>query len=260
MSRNEKITASRMTTKTMTYCALLAALQVVMARMFGLMPTAFMRFSIEAVPTVIAGILFGPMAGGMVGFSADLVGCLFSGYGYNPIFCLPPILYGICGGLFRPVLAKKMNILTLLLTILPAVVVGSVLWQSFALGYVYNKGFWFFFSTRSVQFAITMVIDVLIIHFLFKAKIFSRIHLWPSKDVPELRIADLVCRLVMSCVGLAMFGVYGVIGLPIKDIPLKVSLASMEAFLMDVSQIMGYFSYAVLGVVILYFALKEKKK
>ena len=68
-----------MTTKTLACCAMLAALQVVLARLFGLMPNAYSRFSIEAVPTIVAGILFGPLAGGLVGFTADLVGCLFSG-------------------------------------------------------------------------------------------------------------------------------------------------------------------------------------
>lgn len=174
MSKNRK-----MTTKTLAYSALLAALQVAMARLFGLMPSEFTRFSIEAVPTVIAGICFGPVAGGLVGFTADLVGCLFSGYGYNPIFCLPPILYGVCGGLFRPVLAKKMNVWTILLTLLPPVVLGSLLWQSFALGLVSGKGFAFFLATRSVQFAITIVVDALIIHLLFKTKIFKHMGVWP---------------------------------------------------------------------------------
>ena len=95
-----KKTAS-MTTKTLTYCALLAALSFALARLVGFMPSAVSRFSIEAIPTFLAGVLFGPLAGGLVGFVADLVGALFSGYGYNPMFCVPPILYGVCGGLFR---------------------------------------------------------------------------------------------------------------------------------------------------------------
>ena len=88
-----------MTTKAMTTCALLAALGVVLARLIVPMPNEFTRFSIEAVPTVLAGILFGPVAGALVGFVADFVGCLFSPYAYNPLFCVPPILYGLCGGL-----------------------------------------------------------------------------------------------------------------------------------------------------------------
>jgi len=179
MSKNAK--KAGMSTRTLTYCALLAALQVAMARLFGLMPSEFSRFSIEAIPTILAGVLFGPVAGGLVGFVADLVGCMFSGYGYNPLFCVPPILYGVCGGLFRGLLAQKVTLLRVLLTVAPAAIFGSILYQSWALGFVYGRGFWFFFTTRSVQFAITMVVEALIIHLLFRAKVFQHMGVWPPK-------------------------------------------------------------------------------
>ena len=133
----------------------------------------------------MAGILFGPVAGGLVGFTSDLVGCLFSGYGYNPIFCLPPILYGVFGGLFRYYLAERVTIWRLALTILPPVVLGSLLWQSAALTYVYFKdgpfmeGFLINLSTRGVQFAVVAVIYIVLIRLLFRAKIFQSIGLWP---------------------------------------------------------------------------------
>jgi ECF transporter S component (folate family) len=174
-----------MTTKTLTYCALLAALQVAMARLFGLMPSEFTRFSIEAIPTILAGIFFGPVAGGLVGFVADLVGCLFSGFGYNPLFCVPPILYGVCGGLFRWMLVRKVSIWRVLLTIAPAAVFGSIFYQSWALGFVSGKGFWFFFSTRSIQFAITVVVEVIVIRLLFKAKIFQHMKVWPPQKTKK---------------------------------------------------------------------------
>ena len=187
MSKNVQTEATAkknggMTTKTLTFCALMAALQVAMARLFGMMPSEVSRFSLEAIPTVLAGILFGPVAGGLVGFTADFVGCLFSGYGYNPLFCVPPILYGVCGGLFRQVLARKVNFWTVLLTIAPAAVFGSVLYQSWALGFVYSKGFMFFVSTRSVQFAVTMVVEAVILNLLFRTKIFHRMGVWPPKQ------------------------------------------------------------------------------
>ena len=65
-----------MATQTMAYCALLAALSVVLARLIIPMPNASTRFSIEAVPIYISGMLFGPLAGGLVGFCADFVGTL----------------------------------------------------------------------------------------------------------------------------------------------------------------------------------------
>lgn len=180
-----------MTTKTLAYCALLAALSVVLARFIIPMPNVTTRFSIEAVPIYLAGMLFGPMAGALVGFSSDLVGCLFSGYGYNPLFCLPPILYGVFGGLLRRWLMGKPGLPRLAVSFLPPVVLGSILWQSAALSYVYNsKGSFqaslvYFLSTRTVQFAVTLVLDVLIIYLLMKSRVFERMGLWqtPEKDM-----------------------------------------------------------------------------
>lgn len=178
-----------MNTKTLAYCALLAALSVVLARLIIPMPNASARFSIEAVPIFLSGALFGPLAGGMVGFSADLVGCLFSGYGYNPIFCIPPILYGVFGGLLRHWLGENTSVVRLFLAFLPPVVLGSILYQSCTLAYVYSDSFstglLYFLSTRSIQFAITIVLDVLIVFLLFKSNIFSRLGIWPPRKRRE---------------------------------------------------------------------------
>lgn len=178
------------TPRTLAYCALLAALSVVLARMVGLMPSQAARYSIEAVPIFIAGMLFGPLPGAMVGFVADFVGCLFSAYGYNPIFSVPPILYGLFAGLFQDFLANKVSFFRLVLAFLPPVILGSVLYQSAALTYMYYKGsflegFLLYLSTRSVQFTITMLADVLIIRLLYRSGLFVRIGVWPpqNKDI-----------------------------------------------------------------------------
>ena len=172
--------------KTLAICAMLAALSVVFARLIVPMPNAFTRFSIEAVPIVISGILFGPIAGGVVGFVADLVGCLFSGYGYNPIFCIPPILYGVLPGLLRFIMARKTDPLRIALIYLSPVVIGSILYQSIALSLVYNsKGSFsasivYFLTTRSIQFAITLVIDTLLTWLLFRTRLFEHTGLWQT--------------------------------------------------------------------------------
>lgn len=182
---NKQTTIPILSTRNLACCALLAALSVVLARLVIPMPNATTRFSIEAVPIVLSGILFGPMAGALVGFCADFVGTLFSGFGFNPLFSLPPILYGISGGLFRHYLGKKVTIPGLTLTVLPPVVLGSILWQSAALSYVYNsKGSFqasliYFLTTRSVQFAVTLVLDVAILYLLMRTGIFQRMGIWP---------------------------------------------------------------------------------
>lgn len=171
--------------KTLAYSALMAALSVVLARLFGMMPNASSRYSIEAVPIFMAGMLLGPLPGALVGFTADFVGCLFSPYGYNPIYCVPPILYGLCAGLFRNFLQKRTNFFRILLVFLIPATFGSVLYQSCTLSYMqyegnFFKGLVYFLSTRSVQFAIVSVIDTFLIWLLFNTNLFGRLGLWPA--------------------------------------------------------------------------------
>ena len=163
--------------KALTCCAMFTALSVVLARLIGFMPSEFARFSIEAIPIFLAGLFFGPVWGACVGFAADYVGCLFSAFGYNPIFCLPPILYGLCAGLMRPLFRKNVSLWKLIVAFAPSVLLGSILYQSWALGFVSGKGFLFYLSSRSIQFAITWAVDVALIYLMFKTKVFDRIGL-----------------------------------------------------------------------------------
>ena len=189
----QKITSSGAQNRTHTslqirrliICALLAAITVILSRLIIPMPNATTRFSVEAVPIFISGLLFGPVSGMMVGLVSDMVGCLFSGYGYNPLFSLPPLLYGLCGAAFQPLLLKKMRIWSIALAFFPAVVFGSILYQSWALAFVYNsqgalaESFLYQLAKRSVQFAITYILDVVIVWGLYRAKVFHAARLWP---------------------------------------------------------------------------------
>ena len=174
--------SNRMTTRTLVTLALLSAIEVALARFIVPMPNPTMRFSIEAVPIIVAGLLFGPLAGGCVGLVGDAVGCLFSGYGYNPIFALPPVLIGVCAGLMRCLVLKKPGYLSILLSFLPAVVLGRVLWQSYWLAFFYGThSFVWFLGTRAVQFAITSAVNAAVVYGLFRSKVFEHLGLWPAK-------------------------------------------------------------------------------
>ena len=183
MQKNKRM----MTTKTMVYCALLAALSVVLARLFSIMPEESARFSIESVPIFIAGMLFGPVAGGMVGFTADFVGCMFSPFGYNPIYCIPPILYGVCAGLLRHWVARKPDPLRIVIAIAPSAIIGSICIQSCVLAFMqygaqnFVKGLIYYLSTRSIQFAIMLVVYTLLVWLLLKSHLFHRLGIWPPR-------------------------------------------------------------------------------
>lgn len=171
---------AKITTRALVTMALLAAISVVLARLIIPMPNVTTRFSIEAVPIILAGYLFGPLPGAIVGFVADFVGCLFSGYGYNPVFSVPPILIGLCAGLMRPLLYKRTSYLRILASFLPAVVLGSLLWQSYWLSFFYgSRTFLGFLGVRSIQFAVTSAVNAFVVFALFKSNVLSTLHLWP---------------------------------------------------------------------------------
>ena len=175
MPEKELSTAARpvFSTYSLTVCALLTALSVVLARVLTLIPAETTRISLEAVPIVLAGLLCGALPGALVGFSADLIGCLFTPYGYNPIFCVPPILYGLLAGLLRRYVLEKPTLPRTALAFFPAALFGSVLWQSMALALVYGgDAKQAFFLTklvsRSIQFALTGGVDTLIVWLLLR--------------------------------------------------------------------------------------------
>lgn len=159
--------------RAMVTCALLTAVSVVLARFLIPTPNEVTRFSLEAVPIFLAGMLFGPLPGALTGFAADFIGCLFSPYGYNPIFCVPPILYGLLAGVVRRYVTDRPALLRTALAFFPAAIVGSVLWQSMALALVYGgdaKQAFFLAKlvSRSIQFALTGTVDTLIVWLLLR--------------------------------------------------------------------------------------------
>ncbi|MBR4941569.1 MAG: folate family ECF transporter S component, partial [Clostridia bacterium] len=210
MTNKEKSkTKFKITTRVLTYSAVLAALSVVLARLISLVPSESSRFSIESIPIFLAGAFFGPVVGGLVGFTSDLVGCLFSPFGYNPFFCIPAILYGVFGGLIRFRLAQSRGIKNLLWVCggyFPPIVFGSILYQSLALAYFYRydpevpgsflQGLQFFLTTRGVQFAIILVIDILVTYLLLKTGVFRRIGVWPpqKKSAPTPAVTEITAE------------------------------------------------------------------
>ena len=175
MPEKEMSTVARpaFSTYSLTVCALLTAMSVVLARVLTLIPAETTRISLEALPIVLAGLLCGPIPGALVGFAADLIGCLFSPFGYNPIFCLPPILYGLLAGLVRRYVPEKSTLPRTALAFFPAALLGSVLWQSMALALVYGgEAKEAFFLTklvsRGIQFALTASVDTLIVWLLLR--------------------------------------------------------------------------------------------
>lgn len=177
------------TVKTIASCALLAAVSIVMARLLSFSTPDGIRWSADKFPLFLAGMLFGPLMGGTTGFVADFLGSLMQ-FGFNPFLCPPAILYGVFGGLFRWYLAKKFSVVRAGIAYAFPVVIGSILYQSLALAYFYfdaglMEGFFYYFGTRTFQFTIMLVAEVLILTSLMKVNVFTRLGLWPPKKIKK---------------------------------------------------------------------------
>ena len=142
------------------------------------------RWSLDKFPIFLSGLFFGPVVGALTGFVADFLGSLMQ-YGFDPIYCLPPILFGLAGGLSRRFLSKGKTLPRLILSYLVPVILGAWIWQSFAIAFKQSQGdailpiFLTFLGSRGIQFAIIAPLEILITYLLLKTKIFERMQVWP---------------------------------------------------------------------------------
>ena len=171
--------------KALVYCAMLAAISVVMARVLCFATPDGVRWSLDKFPLFLAGMFFGPVMGALTGFVADFTGSLMQ-FGFNPLLCVPAVLYGLCGGLLRRYLQKNTSLLRLAVSYAVPVIIGSVLYQSCILAKlyfdgVYSAGVKYYLGTRSIQFSIMLVAETLILYSLVKTGIFARLGIWPPK-------------------------------------------------------------------------------
>jgi ECF transporter S component (folate family) len=175
--------------KALVYCAMLAAISVVMARLLSFSVDGGVRWSLDKFPLFLAGMFFGPTMGALTGFVADFTGSLMQ-FGFNPFLCPPAILYGLFGGLLRRYVQKNPSVIRLGISYLFPIALGSILYQSCALAYFYFKdgpfmeGVIYYLGTRTVQFSIMLVVETFILYMLLKVllktNMLTRLGLWPK--------------------------------------------------------------------------------
>ncbi len=95
---------AKITTRMLTRMALLIALTIILERIFSIRinfgVAEGIRLGFGSLPVVFTGIFMGPLAGGLVGALADLVGYFINPMGpYMPHFTLTMALRGIIPGL-----------------------------------------------------------------------------------------------------------------------------------------------------------------
>ncbi len=152
--------------------AFLTAISIVMGKYLAIRGGDIMRFSLENMPIIFAGMAFGPIAGCAVGVVADLVGCLMVGYTINPIVTFGAAVIGAVSGLL-PSLLKKAGLgprITTLITVAAAHLLGSVVIKTVGLSVYYDMPFYLLMLWRLLNYAIVGALDGVIVHVLLNNK------------------------------------------------------------------------------------------
>ena len=136
--------------KTLVFLALLVAIQLVLSRVL-VIDLGVYRITLGTVATVLAGLWMGPVAGGVEGAVADIIGCFMKGYGVNPLITLSAVAWGVIPGLAEK--NRKVKTVVMCVAIAVSGVVGTLGLTTAGLVMI-GANFYAIMPGRLVQFAI----------------------------------------------------------------------------------------------------------
>jgi len=176
-----------------THCSLLIALSIILSRLFGIMiPIAgvgAVRFSFGDIPVMLSGLVFGPLAGLVVGAVSDLAGYIVNTGGgpYFPLFTLSSALTGLLPALIVRRLPED-EFPSLWQTALAVTVTGlicSVGLNTLFLHLLYGKGLWVLLPPRIISRGILIPLQTVLLFQLgrqYRAFLQGQASvLWPKK-------------------------------------------------------------------------------
>lgn len=146
--------------RTLVFMALMIALHLVLTRVFVIELGAY-RISVGSVSTILAGLWLGPVAGGVCGLTADIIGCFIKGYAINPFITVAAILWGVIPALVRPVIVnktKKAKTAIICGSVVVTAVFSSLVFTTAGLVLMMGFNFYAIMPGRLIQFAIMIPI------------------------------------------------------------------------------------------------------
>ena len=158
--------------KLMAILAILTATSIVAGKYLGIDAGEYMRFSLENMPIIFAGLAFGPIPGAVVGICADLIGCALMGWAPIPWVTVGAAAIGLVSG-FVPMLFKKTDIsLPLLVTVTVALahIIGSLFIKSIGLSDFYGIPYYDILLWRVTNYLVVGSLDGAVVYLLMKNK------------------------------------------------------------------------------------------
>lgn len=156
--------------RTLILLALLVSLGVIFTR-FSIMVLPSVRIGFRDVPIILAGILFGPVAGMVTGIAADLIGFLVGSTGaFFYGFTISAALVGLIPGLvFMGEKRSQYPIVKIILAVVLVEMGVSLFLNTYWLTVMLGKAFWSLLPLRVLARIIITPLEVLILTAVIRA-------------------------------------------------------------------------------------------
>jgi ECF transporter S component (folate family) len=152
MHKNSKM---KWDTRTIVFLGLMVAMHIVLTRLVVIDLGSY-RISVGSVCTILAGLWFGPVGGGICGLLSDFLGCILKGYAINPLITLAAILWGVMPALMLPLMqgGKVKKTAVLCVAVVLTSIVATLIVTTAGLVWVQGYNFYAIMPGRLVQWAI----------------------------------------------------------------------------------------------------------
>lgn len=151
---------TRWNTKTLTFLALLIALQVIFGDVLAITISATNKVSLGPVAAIMAGLWLGPVPGLLCGLCADLIGFFAApqAFPFNPFITLAAGVWGLIPGLLRGLVSKMdgkvKKSLILIISIIISSILGTLVLTTMGLVLLSGLKFVNIYWTRILQMAV----------------------------------------------------------------------------------------------------------
>ncbi len=161
------------TLKVMVMSAMLTAMSVVIGIFcksvlnFG---NGLFRISLEGLPIILSGIMFGPVVGGLVGAAGDIISYFLSPqvYPINIVVTIGSAMLGAVSGIVSEFIIKKRGYAQIITASLSAHIIGSMIIKSAGLYTFYSWAvLW-----RIPLYAVISGVEIFLLCLLYKNKTF----------------------------------------------------------------------------------------
>ena len=164
--------------KVLCQLAMLTAISIVAGKYLAIGIGTVLRFSLENLPIIFAGIAFGPVAGILVGVAADLIGCMLVGYEVNLIVTIGAALIGATSGLCALLLSERRRPPSTDVTVISTIIahlLGSVVIKTIGLAVFYDMPIIILMLWRLLNYVVVGAIESVLLVIIFRNKQLSRI-------------------------------------------------------------------------------------